>query len=183
MTCVKCLIWNGSRPTRYSPRSWTMRSSALSRPVSVYASPQPCTPPSVLSLRKRQVFPRSGWTSQVLIEVIFTRRYYGQLTTVSTGKTPCVRECHAPLFLRSTRKLPGVGAMPRFQPLSQERIAELTTRRGPGQVDLSEHKRWIEDAIRNANGWGEIGIEPSDNVRAIKRRTTIAGKEMNRTIK
>src|SRR5215210_5971941 len=77
----------------------------------------------------------------------------------------------------------GYGAMPRFQPLSQERIAELTTRRGPGQVDLSEHKRWIEDALRNSNGWGEIGLEPSDNVRAIKRRTTIAGKEMSRTIK
>jgi hypothetical protein len=73
--------------------------------------------------------------------------------------------------------------MPRFQPLSQERIAELTTRRGPGQVDLSEHKRWIEDSLRSANGWGEIALEPTDNVRAIKRRTTIAGKEMNRTIK
>ena len=73
--------------------------------------------------------------------------------------------------------------MPRFQPLSQERIAELTTRRGPGQVDLSEHKRWIEAALSNANGWGEIALEPSDNVRAIKRRTTIAGKEMSRTIK
>jgi hypothetical protein len=73
--------------------------------------------------------------------------------------------------------------MPRFQVLSQERIAELTTRRGPGQVDLSEHKRWIEDAVRNSNGWGEIALEPADNVRAIKRRTTIAGKEMNRTIK
>src|SRR4029078_11657044 len=85
--------------------------------------------------------------------------------------------------------------MPRFQPLSQERIAELTTRRGPGQVDLSEHKRWIEDALRNANGGGEIGLEATDNargtrareppdmVRGIKRRTTIAGKEMNRTIK
>lgn len=73
--------------------------------------------------------------------------------------------------------------MPRFQVLSQERIAELTTRRGPGQVDLSEHKHWIEDAVRNSNGWGEIALESGDNVRAIKRRTTIAGKEMNRMVK
>jgi hypothetical protein len=103
---------------------------------------------------------------------------------VSTENLPCESALRAPLFLSAVgQNYLGVGAMPRFQPLSQERIAELTTRRGPGQVDLSEHKRWIEDALRNANGWGEIGLEPADNVRAIKRRTTIAGKEMNRTIK
>ena len=73
--------------------------------------------------------------------------------------------------------------MPRFQSISPERIAELTTRRGPGQVDLTEHKRWIEEAVRGSNGWGEIALDPGDNVRAIKRRTTIAGKEMKRTIK
>jgi hypothetical protein len=73
--------------------------------------------------------------------------------------------------------------MPQFQPLSRDRIAELTTRRGPGSVDLTEYKKWIEDASRNSNGWGEIVLEPSDNVRAIKRRTTIAGKELNRVVK
>jgi hypothetical protein len=73
--------------------------------------------------------------------------------------------------------------MPQFQPLSRERIAELTTRRGPGSVDLTEYKKWIEDATRSSNGWGEIMLEPTDNVRAIKRRTTIAGKELNRVVK
>src|SRR5204863_7550651 len=73
--------------------------------------------------------------------------------------------------------------MPQFQSLTRERIAELTTRRGPGAVDLTEYKKWIDDASRNANGWGEILLESTDNVRAIKRRTTIAGKEMNRVVK
>lgn len=71
--------------------------------------------------------------------------------------------------------------MARFAPLSRDRIAELTTRRGAGLVDLTEHKRWIQDAGRD--GWGEISLEPGDNVRAIKRRTTIAGKELNKVIK
>lgn len=73
--------------------------------------------------------------------------------------------------------------MPQFQTLSRERIAELTTRRGPGAVDLTEYKKWIEDAVRTSNGWGEIDLDPADNVRAIKRRTTIAGKELSRVVK
>ncbi len=52
--------------------------------------------------------------------------------------------------------------MPRFQPLSPERIAE---------------------AQRQSAGWGEIELEPTDNVRSIKRRTTIAGKELGRVVK
>ena len=73
--------------------------------------------------------------------------------------------------------------MPQFQTLSREQIAELTTRRGPGSVDLTEYKKWIEDASRSSDGWGKIVLDPRDNVRAIKRRTTIAGKEMNRVVK
>src|SRR5919201_637598 len=73
--------------------------------------------------------------------------------------------------------------MPEFHTLSRERIAELTTRRGPGSVDLTEYKKWIEDATHNSNGWGEIVLERNDNVRAIKRRTRIAGKELNRVVK
>jgi hypothetical protein len=73
--------------------------------------------------------------------------------------------------------------MPQFHTLSRERIAELTTRRGPGAVDLTEYKKWIEEAVRMSNGWGEIVLDPADNVRAIKRRTTIAGKELNRVVK
>ena len=73
--------------------------------------------------------------------------------------------------------------MPEFHTLTRERIAELTTRRGPGSVDLTEYKKWIEGATRDSNGWGEIVLESNDNVRAIKRRTTIAGKELNRVVK
>ena len=73
--------------------------------------------------------------------------------------------------------------MARFQALSHERIAELTTRRSSGAVDLSEYKRWIEQAQQDANGWGEIQLERDDNQRAIKRRTTIAGKELGKTVK
>lgn len=73
--------------------------------------------------------------------------------------------------------------MPRFQPLSPERIAELTTRRGPGVVDLTEYKSWIDQAQRESQGWGEIQLAPTDNVRSIKRRTTIAGKELARVVK
>ena len=73
--------------------------------------------------------------------------------------------------------------MARFQALSHERIAELTTRRGPGTVDLSEYKHWVEQAQQEANGWGEIQLQDDDNQRAIKRRTTIAGKELGKTIK
>ena len=71
--------------------------------------------------------------------------------------------------------------MARFTSLSRERIAELTARRGAGLVDLTEHKRWIQEASRE--GWGEIALDPGDNVRAIKRRTTIAGKELSKVVK
>lgn len=73
--------------------------------------------------------------------------------------------------------------MPHFQTLSREQIAELTARRGPGSVDLTEYKKWIEEAGRNSDGWGRIILSPNDNVRAIKRRTTIAGKELKRVVK
>jgi hypothetical protein len=73
--------------------------------------------------------------------------------------------------------------MPRFEPLTQTEIAELTTRRSASQVDLTEHKRGIEQAIQDGEGWGRITLQPSENVRAVKRRTTVAAKEMNRVIK
>src|SRR5439155_10915500 len=73
--------------------------------------------------------------------------------------------------------------MARFQLLSHERFTELTARRGPGTIDLSEYKHWIEQAHEKANGWGEIQLERDDNQRAIKRRTTIAGKELGKTVK
>ena len=72
--------------------------------------------------------------------------------------------------------------MPVFEPLSQGEIAELTARRGSAHVDLTEHKRAIEQAM-HGGGWGRIKLNPGENVRAIKRRTTIAGKELNRVIK
>jgi hypothetical protein len=69
--------------------------------------------------------------------------------------------------------------MARFQTLSRQRIAELTTRRArPVAVDLTEYKQWVERAKLESDGWGEIQLEPTGNVRAIKRRTTIAGKEL-----
>ena len=74
--------------------------------------------------------------------------------------------------------------MARFQTLSPERIAELTARHaGPGAVDLTEYKQWVERAQRESDGWGEIQLEPTDNVRSVKRRTTIAGKELGRLVK
>ena len=48
-------------------------------------------------------------------------------------------------------------------------------------VDLTEHKNWIQQASRD--GWGEITLDAGDNVRAIKRRTTIAGKELSKVVK
>lgn len=73
--------------------------------------------------------------------------------------------------------------MPRFQALAPERIQELTRRSSAGLVDLTEHKNWISEALANAQGWGEINLDPTDNIRAIKRRTTIAGKELNKIVK
>jgi hypothetical protein len=73
--------------------------------------------------------------------------------------------------------------VPRFQPLSSERIAELTRRAGGGLVDLSDQKDWINQALRDGQGWGSIAVDAGDNVRALKRRTTIAGKELGKTIK
>jgi len=73
--------------------------------------------------------------------------------------------------------------VPRFQPLSHERIAELTRRAGGGTVDLSAQKDWINQALKDGQGWGSIDIDPGDNIRALKRRTTIAGKELGKTIK
>ena len=71
--------------------------------------------------------------------------------------------------------------MARFSALTRDRIQELTARRGSGLVDLTEHKNWIQQASRD--GWGEITLDPGDNVRAIKRRTTIAGKELSKVVK
>lgn len=73
--------------------------------------------------------------------------------------------------------------MPQFEALSQNEVAELTARRSSSQVDLTEHRRGIQQAIENGNGWGRIKVGPSENVRAVKRRTTVAAKEMNRVIK
>ena len=73
--------------------------------------------------------------------------------------------------------------MPRFVALSKDRVAELTTRRGPSQVDLTEHKKWLDESLASSNGWGEILLDPGDNIRALKRRTTIAAKEMGKIVK
>jgi hypothetical protein len=70
----------------------------------------------------------------------------------------------------------------RFAVLTAERIAELT-RRGTGSdgVDLTEYKEWVRNAA--TEGWGQIELEATDSVRAIKRRTTIAGKELGKIVK
>ena len=72
--------------------------------------------------------------------------------------------------------------MPKFSPLSAQEIQELTARRGSQHVDLTEHKKAIQDVMREG-GWGRIELNAGENVRAIKRRTTIAGKELNRIVK
>ncbi|TAK25683.1 MAG: hypothetical protein EPO26_02465 [Chloroflexota bacterium] len=72
--------------------------------------------------------------------------------------------------------------MARFTALSKERIQDLTTRRGIATIDLGPQREWIQQAVA-ANGWGEIALEPTDNVRAVKRRTTIAGKELGKIVK
>src|SRR5215211_4148620 len=73
--------------------------------------------------------------------------------------------------------------MPTFRPLDSAKVQELTSRRGAGLVDLTDQKEWINRALYEASGWGAITIDPGDNVRAIKRRTTIAGKELGKTVK
>jgi hypothetical protein len=73
--------------------------------------------------------------------------------------------------------------VPTFRPLDSAKIQELTSRRGAGLVDLTDQKDWINRAVYEASGWGAIAIDSGENVRAIKRRTTIAGKELGKTIK
>src|SRR5262245_54544703 len=74
--------------------------------------------------------------------------------------------------------------MPKFRVLTIQEIQELTARRGgSAAIDLSEYRGWIESAGRSADGWGQIELDPTDNVRALKRRTTVAGKELGKTIK
>jgi hypothetical protein len=66
--------------------------------------------------------------------------------------------------------------------LDQQRIQEITRRGGSAAgVDLTEYKNWITEALRE--GWGSIGLDPTDSIRAIKRRTTIAGKELGKVVK
>lgn len=76
-----------------------------------------------------------------------------------------------------------MSSLPRFNPLERERIAELTKRGGSGVVDLTEQKSWISNALAQAEGWGAVGLDAADNVRAIKRRTTIAAKELGKLVK
>ncbi|MBM4418301.1 MAG: hypothetical protein FJ033_08320 [Chloroflexi bacterium] len=72
--------------------------------------------------------------------------------------------------------------MARFASLSEDRIKELITRRGTTNINLEEYKGWIQQAA-DGGKWGEISLEASDNVRAIKRRTTIAGKSLGWTVR
>lgn len=73
--------------------------------------------------------------------------------------------------------------MPVFKALPPERIQELTRSRSGGSVDISTQKEWIARALAEAGGWGSIAIDPGDSVRTLKRRTTIAGKELNLVVK
>lgn len=72
--------------------------------------------------------------------------------------------------------------MARFSTLTAERIAELTRRGTSGGVDLTEYKDAVARAFSDT-GWGEITLDPSEPVRAIKRRTTVAGKEIGKIVK
>lgn len=71
--------------------------------------------------------------------------------------------------------------MAHYESPTPDEITELTARRSAATVDLTEHKRWIDQA--SLDGLGKIVLRPGDNVRAIKRRTTIAGKEMKKVVK
>jgi hypothetical protein len=73
--------------------------------------------------------------------------------------------------------------MPRFRPLPPEQVNELTRHRTNRVVDLTEQKAWVQQALAESEGWGEIELEVGDNTRAIKRRTTIAGKESGKIVK
>jgi hypothetical protein len=67
--------------------------------------------------------------------------------------------------------------------MEPERVAELTRRASGGAVDLTDQKTWISRAVTEGQGWGEIQLDPSDNVRALKRRTTMAGKDLHKVVK
>jgi hypothetical protein len=70
-----------------------------------------------------------------------------------------------------------------FRSLSPDEIADLTRRRsGASTVDLEPYKNAISQTMSDG-GWGSIEIESGDSQRAIKRRTTVAGKEMGKVIK
>ena len=73
--------------------------------------------------------------------------------------------------------------MPRFSVLPNEEIEEFSRRATASVVDLTDQKNWINQAVENARSWGQIEMDPTDNVRAIKRRMTIAGKELQKVVK
>ena len=72
--------------------------------------------------------------------------------------------------------------MPTFETLNQDEVAELTRRRSTcGGVDLTPYKSAIQGVLEV--GWGRVRLATDDNVRATKRRMTLAGKELNRVVK
>ena len=72
--------------------------------------------------------------------------------------------------------------MPHFKPLTTERVTELTTRAAATHsYDPTEYVGYVTNAAQALDngakyGGGMFELEQDDNVRALKRRTTIASK-------
>ena len=72
--------------------------------------------------------------------------------------------------------------MPTFAPLTVERVQEITTRgTKTHSYDPTEYVAYVTEAAKPLDdgqkyGGGMFEIDPSDNVRALKRRTTTAAK-------
>jgi hypothetical protein len=62
--------------------------------------------------------------------------------------------------------------------LTDEEIVELTRRRTVGGgIDLSPYRDGVNAAAVDG-GWGKVELESSDTQRTVKRRMTVAGKEL-----
>jgi hypothetical protein len=72
--------------------------------------------------------------------------------------------------------------VPKFSTLTTDEVADIVRRRTSALVDLTEYKGWIDEVLKGS-GWGRIEVDASDNVRALKRRTSIAAKELGKIVK
>jgi type IV secretory pathway VirB4 component len=69
--------------------------------------------------------------------------------------------------------------MAKFEKLSKEEVERITQRKP--RIDISEYVNYLETL--NPGEWGAVTLEEGETGRAIKRRLTIAAKQLGKNLR